>query len=129
MSLKTWYCKIGEVSRDVLPKASDPPMRDAIELAYINITGQQPDFIFSGWGAELTEPERAVVEHRPPVKPEPHEPLLTIRNFLLWQHAINGSHATEDLHAQLFKGNVPMPTLDQALDALHELESANAQNT
>ena len=64
--LKTWYCKIGEVEWGSLPDGSDLPMREAITRAYREITGQDPDFLFSGWGAELTEPERAVVEDRLP---------------------------------------------------------------
>jgi hypothetical protein len=64
--VKTWSCKIGEVDADRLPRGADYPMRRAIEAAYREITGQEPDFLFSGWGAELTEPERAVVENRLP---------------------------------------------------------------
>lgn len=36
-------------------------MRQAIRKAYIEVTGHEPIFIFSGWGAELSESERAVV--------------------------------------------------------------------
>ena len=61
---KIWYCKVGEVAS--VPFAADPPMREAVENAYYAITGEYPKFVFSGWGAELTEPERAVVENRLP---------------------------------------------------------------
>lgn len=54
-------------------------MRDAIQAAYAWRFGVEPEFIFSGWGAELTEPERAVVENRAPVAPEPK--LVTITLF------------------------------------------------
>lgn len=64
--MKIWECKIGEVDGSLLPRESDHPMRIAIERAYFEITGQEAEFIFSGWGAELTEPERAVVEDRLP---------------------------------------------------------------
>lgn len=60
--LTIWSCKIGEVSRARLPRSPDLPMRDAISKAYEEITGKEPDFIFSGWGASLTKNERAVVE-------------------------------------------------------------------
>ncbi len=60
-----WYCKIGE-TKGKLPMGSDAPMRMAVRKAYGEITGGEPSFIFSGWGAELTEPERAVVENRLP---------------------------------------------------------------
>jgi hypothetical protein len=62
-----WFCKIGETDRDKLPDGSDAPMRRAVRDAYVTLTGIEPDFIFSGWGAELLESERAVVEDREPV--------------------------------------------------------------
>ena len=63
-----WSCKIGEVRRGDLPPGSDYPMREAVERAYEQITGQKPDFIFSGWGAKLTEAERAVVDDTEPTE-------------------------------------------------------------
>ena len=67
--MKTWSCKIGEIDEAMLPSAADFPMREAIQRAYVELTGQFPEFLFSGWGAELTEPERAVVENRLPELP------------------------------------------------------------
>lgn len=64
--MKVWSCKIGEIDAKKLPSGSDLPMRRAVAIAYKEITGEDPEFIFSGWGAELTEPERAVVEDREP---------------------------------------------------------------
>lgn len=63
---KIWYCKIGEV--DALPEVggADLPMRFAVEKAYKELTGERARFLFSGWGATLTESERAVVENRLP---------------------------------------------------------------
>lgn len=67
---KIWYCKIGEVPEELLhrewPTGADSPMRDAVSEAFRQITGEPPMFIFSGWAAELTEYERAVVENREP---------------------------------------------------------------
>lgn len=63
MSEKIWKCKIGGQCGE-LPHGADMPMRDAIALAFKEITGREPQFIFSGWGAELTEGERAVHENR-----------------------------------------------------------------
>jgi hypothetical protein len=63
---KIWDCKIGEISAHVLPDGADAPMRQAVQQAYRNLTGADPDFCFSGWGGELTEPERAVHENREP---------------------------------------------------------------
>jgi len=62
---KIWSCKIGEAA--FCQHGADVPMRTAVAVAYENLTGKECDFIFSGWGAELTEPERAVVENRLPV--------------------------------------------------------------
>lgn len=61
-----WFCKIGEHSP--LQRGADSPMRDAVAAEYKKLTGQEPAFIFSGWSGELTEPERAVVENRLPVR-------------------------------------------------------------
>lgn len=61
---KIWYCKIGEAMPIV--DGADLSMREEISSAFKMVTGQEPDFIFSGWGAELTESERAVVEDRLP---------------------------------------------------------------
>lgn len=68
---KIWSCKIGEVDeqklREKFPHSgADGPMREAVERAYFELTGEDPVFLFSGWGAELTESERAVVEDRLP---------------------------------------------------------------
>lgn len=62
--MKIWECKIGEA--DGLPADADTVMREAVARAYELMVGRAPEFIFSGWGAELTEPERAVVENRLP---------------------------------------------------------------
>lgn len=61
-----WGCKIGEA--DELPDGSDAPMREAVIRAYKLMTGKEPEFTFSGWGASLDETERAVVENRLPEK-------------------------------------------------------------
>jgi len=68
--MKTWSCKIGEVDGRYLPDGADQPMRQAVAAAYKALTGEDNVFIFSGWGTELTEEERAVVEDRDP-RPAP----------------------------------------------------------
>jgi hypothetical protein len=40
-------------------------MRRAVEQAYRELTGEEPRFIFSGWGYELDEIERELVEASP----------------------------------------------------------------
>lgn len=64
--MKIWYCKIGEVDESAVPPGGDAPMRDAVERAFLEVTGQDSQFTFSGWGGELDESERAVVEDREP---------------------------------------------------------------
>lgn len=58
---RIWTCKIGEV--EDIPDGADSPMRQAVRLAYLKLTGKEPKFIFSGWAGELTEHEQAVVDH------------------------------------------------------------------
>ncbi len=60
--MKIWTCKIG--SAQALPPGADVPMRIAIQEAFRRLTGDYPEFTFSGWGGELTEEELAVVEDR-----------------------------------------------------------------
>ncbi|MBV2180939.1 MAG: hypothetical protein KUL86_06845 [Castellaniella sp.] len=78
--MKIWQCKIGESVS--VPNGADAPMREAVARAYKELTGEEPTFIFSGWGAELTEPERAVVEDRLPAQPaasaEPSESVVLL---------------------------------------------------
>ena len=64
--MKVWSCKIGEVADESLPSGADAPMRDAVAKMYRRMTDREPAFIFSGWGADLDESERAVVEDRLP---------------------------------------------------------------
>ena len=62
--LKIWTCKIGEVEGVLVPPGADFPMREAVSRAYREITGEEPEFIFSGWGGELTAVEREVMERQ-----------------------------------------------------------------
>lgn len=77
---RTWFCKIGESAKVpheipvrqpgslAAPRmlTSDQFMRVAVEEAYEMLTGERCTFTFSGWGAELDESQRAVVEDREP---------------------------------------------------------------
>jgi hypothetical protein len=63
---KVWDCKIGVIGELALPMGADLPMRQAIERAFKEITGRDPEFIFSGWGGSLTDVERQIVEERGP---------------------------------------------------------------
>jgi hypothetical protein len=40
------------------------PMRQAVARAYRELTGQEPDFIFSGWGGGLDEYEQATIDRQ-----------------------------------------------------------------
>ena len=59
--MKVLSCKIGEIEAESLPNGADSPMRLAVAEAYQRLTGEEPRFLFSGWGAKLTAGERAVV--------------------------------------------------------------------
>ena len=58
---RIWSCKIGGFTKR-LPAGADGPMRAAVAKAFKEITGQNAEFCFSGWAAELTDAERDVVE-------------------------------------------------------------------
>lgn len=62
---KIWKCKIGGKVGD-MPDGADWPMRRAVQTAFETLTGVEASFTFSGWGATLTEGERAVHENREP---------------------------------------------------------------
>ena len=62
---KIWECKIGGKVGD-MPAGADGPMRRAVQTAFKTLTGVEASFTFSGWGATLTEVERAVHENRAP---------------------------------------------------------------
>lgn len=60
---RIWTCKVGGMVKD-LPEAADAPMREALTRTFREVTGAEVTFIFSGWGAQLTEHEQAVVDCR-----------------------------------------------------------------
>jgi hypothetical protein len=122
---KVWYCKVGEVSRDDLPKGSDAPMRDAVVVRYERITGREPDFIFSGWGATLTEAERAVVEDRPP---SPYSDGYTIPlEQLAAQETLRGSGLAGDPDIYLLAVEEGQKALDRAHAAEAALDAERAR--
>lgn len=61
-----WSCQVGEVPRASLPDGADGPMRNAVERAFKELTGFEPQYCFSGWGDRLTEVQRSVIEDRMP---------------------------------------------------------------
>lgn len=60
--LKVWECKIGFALKHTLPTGADGPMREAVETAFRDMLGYDPEFIFSGWGAELTNDEQEILD-------------------------------------------------------------------
>ena len=56
-----WKCEIGIVGKHPLPYGADKPMREAIARAFRELTGRDPEFLFSGWGNELTDEQRVIV--------------------------------------------------------------------
>lgn len=60
-----WECKIGGPHEIDLHDGPDFPMRRAVEEAYHKLTGEYPQFIFSGWGASLDKGEQEVVDADP----------------------------------------------------------------
>lgn len=94
-----WFCKIG--GPDVgLPRGADGPMRNAVAAAYKELTGNDDEFTFSGWGGELTEGELACVENRAPVY-EPRPTLEKSLAKLLNRHCVeNGSNTPDFILAE-----------------------------
>lgn len=60
MKKKIWTCKVGEVCDSKVPYGADYSMRTAVKNAYFEVTGENPKFVFSGWGGELNDIERVV---------------------------------------------------------------------
>lgn len=58
---KVWDCKIGPFKGD-LADGADSPMAKAVKRAYKEITGEDAEFIFSGWGGKFTEEEKEIIE-------------------------------------------------------------------
>lgn len=82
---RIWKCKVGGPV-NWLPGGADLPMRNAIREAFTRITGREAEFVFSGWGATLTEGERAVVENR-----DPSDASITARiSKYLGDHEVTG---------------------------------------
>ncbi len=54
---KVWDCKIGPF-KGKLPHGADNPLRKAIQKAFKEITGEDAEVCFSGWGGEFTEDEK-----------------------------------------------------------------------
>ena len=62
--MKIWQCKIGYALDGDLPSCADLPMRAAVRKAFEDAAGHEHAFLFSGWGAELTPSEQAVVDNK-----------------------------------------------------------------
>lgn len=67
-----WECRIGCSEDITLPSGADVPMRQAIEAAFLAVTGRPHEFVFSLWGAELSVIEQEILleECAPPPERE-----------------------------------------------------------
>lgn len=64
-----WNCTVIHrgIDRDALPPGSDLPMRQAVGLAFADLTGQPPEGLSSGWGQKhLPGMAAAVLDGRTP---------------------------------------------------------------
>ena len=57
-----WSCQIGGFITNPIRPGGDWPMRKAIQKAFHDLTGEHAEFCFSGWGSDLDEGYREVVE-------------------------------------------------------------------
>ncbi len=51
-----WRCKVGGRKAEI-PWGGDFPMRQAVKDAYLALTGEEPEYVSSGWGGTLTDTE------------------------------------------------------------------------
>lgn len=92
-----WTCKIGGPG-ELIGTGHDFPMRRAVEAAYRETVGRECRFDFSGWGAELDECERAVVEDR---MPREHDCTRSRDLVILREDQRQPGQDVEDLRAAL----------------------------
>jgi hypothetical protein len=107
--LITWDCKVGEIPREHLHERhphGDTPMRAAIAKAYLELTGREPDFLFSGWGGKLDEGERAVVEDREP-HVLPAKPVLLDRLIAVMEYYGRNDRSKEQREKDLVDIGLP----------------------
>jgi hypothetical protein len=58
MDNTAWSCEIGPIDRAKIPNGGDLPMRQAVQKAYFELTGEHAEVTSSGWGkAEQTNKE------------------------------------------------------------------------
>lgn len=55
---KVWSCKIGFNKEEV----SDSELRNSLLRTYLRLTGRDPTFMLSGWGAKLSSEERKALK-------------------------------------------------------------------
>lgn len=55
-----WSCKIGPTDVD-LPLGADSPLRQAVQKAFLELTGHEAEVCFSGWGSKFTEGQMEIL--------------------------------------------------------------------
>ncbi len=98
--MKIWQCKIGEIELSKIPEIRNSPMRQAVDRAYQQLTGESPKFLFSDWKGQLSANQWQIVEDAKPVIIE------------LW---IEGYRLNGDRSKAQFLGNFEGPTLRDAV--------------
>jgi len=83
-----WSGKIGVMGCVPLPKGADWPMRQAVEEAFLRLTGVHCEFGFTGWGAQLDEIDYAVILDRTS-QPIPQRQIAQVEHL----YRREGSHA------------------------------------
>ena len=116
---KIWSCKIGPAPISKVPNGADLPMREAVEAMFHGLTGVRAQFNFSGWGAELTESELAVIEDRPP----------SADHHRLWNLQQTGREQLHDLRMNLegaiidYGDDISLETIKRVAGQLADLET------
>jgi hypothetical protein len=68
-----WECAIGGRDPVIIPPGGDLPMRQAVERAFFELTGQRAEYTYSGWGRKFTEKALTVFSNKERTPPH-HQP-------------------------------------------------------
>ena len=86
----TWTCRIGSRAGVCIPPGADGPMRDAVYKAFKEVTTEDAEACFSGWGDQFTEEQLAVIENRLPLSDRTEYAMR--KDAARWRWLTGGTH-------------------------------------
>lgn len=78
-----WECAIGGRKPIIIPPGGDLPMRNAVEAAFREVTGQDAEWTYSGWGRKFTEKAMKLAPQRKRTVSVPMVVLIGCAAFVL----------------------------------------------